>query len=88
MGNRHDYRRAKIRKSERSPSNEADVGEHADGRDGSRDEYDRSYEARGWPSRANHDEDAFGVAFDAGGHRLREFNPDHPCIVLGLRFGS
>ena len=49
--------------------------------DGDESEDEDCLEERCWPERAYHDETYFGIALDAGGHRLCEWI----CIYLGLQ---
>lgn len=73
MGSRFDYRPAKIPKWQKSGQEEAEeVDEGDDSEEWEDDEDDEDDEDRAWPQKAFHNEDYFGVAYDAGNHGLRK----------------
>ena len=76
LGFRHDYRPAKIPKwadFEPEEGDDDDMDEDDDEFDGLDEDEDFDELERCWPDDAFHSETAFGYAYDAGHHTLREF---------------
>ena len=79
LGRNHDYRPARIRSSPKPRSynegqirdgEDAEMYEDEDDEEEEDEDEDEDEDERFWPSRAQHDEDSFGYAFDSGDHAL------------------
>lgn len=80
LGCNHDYRPARIRSSPKphshnegqiSEDEDAEMDDSDDDEEEDDDDFDDDNEdERFWPTRAQHDEDSFGYAFDSGDHAL------------------
>ncbi|CUA78533.1 hypothetical protein RSOLAG22IIIB_13211 [Rhizoctonia solani] len=84
LGNHHDYRYAKIPKSQRSDT-DVDYDEEGEGDDDDDEEGPIDGE-RCWPKEAWHTEDYFGYLFDAGDHSIIRYtfkeDPNYSVVPL------